>query len=105
MADGKPPEAIRAGSRARTKRRGTQVPRPAHSRMHAEGVVLIGVSEMQLYLFPPSSRALAIVALKNHLTLDCELIPIDLGAVATSALKSISPSIGPARYQHSRMMT
>jgi glutathione S-transferase len=34
---------------------------------------------MQLYLFPPSSRALAIVALKNHLGLDCELRPIDLG--------------------------
>ena len=34
---------------------------------------------MQLYLFPPSSRALAIVALKNHLGLDCVLRPIDLG--------------------------
>jgi glutathione S-transferase len=33
---------------------------------------------MRLYLFPPSSRALAIVALKNHLALDCELNPIDL---------------------------
>jgi glutathione S-transferase len=38
-----------------------------------------GVTEMQLYLFPPSSRALAIVALKNHLGLDCVLTPIDLG--------------------------
>jgi len=34
---------------------------------------------MKLYLFPPSSRVLAIVALKNHLALDCELHPIDLG--------------------------
>jgi glutathione S-transferase len=33
---------------------------------------------MRLYLFPPSSRVLAIVALKNHLALDCELNPIDL---------------------------
>jgi glutathione S-transferase len=34
---------------------------------------------MILYLFPPSSRALAAVALKNYLALDCELQPIDLG--------------------------
>jgi glutathione S-transferase len=34
---------------------------------------------MRLYLFPPSTRALAIVALRNHLALDCELNPIDLG--------------------------
>jgi glutathione S-transferase len=34
---------------------------------------------MRLYLFPPSSRVLGIVALKNHLALDCELKPIDLG--------------------------
>jgi glutathione S-transferase len=34
---------------------------------------------MRLYLFPPSWRVLAIVALKNHLALDCELKPIDLG--------------------------
>jgi glutathione S-transferase len=34
---------------------------------------------MRLYLFPPSTRVLAIVALKNHLALDCELKPIDLG--------------------------
>ena len=34
---------------------------------------------MKLYLFPPSSRVLGIVALKNHLALDCELKPIDLG--------------------------
>jgi glutathione S-transferase len=34
---------------------------------------------MELYLFPPSARALAIVALKNHLGVACELKPIDLG--------------------------
>ena len=34
---------------------------------------------MKLYYFPPSSRALAIVALSKHLGLDCELWPIDLG--------------------------
>jgi glutathione S-transferase len=34
---------------------------------------------MRLHLFPPSSRALGVVALKNHLALDCELWPIDLG--------------------------
>ena len=33
---------------------------------------------MKLYLFPPSSRALGAVALKNHLDLDCELEPVDL---------------------------
>jgi len=33
---------------------------------------------MRLYLFPPSSRALGVVALKNHLQIDCELRPIDL---------------------------
>ena len=34
---------------------------------------------MRLYLFPPSSRVLGIVALKNYLGLDCELQLIDLG--------------------------
>src|SRR6201993_1771694 len=34
---------------------------------------------MRLYLFPPSSRALGVVALKNHLAIDCELRSIDLG--------------------------
>ena len=35
---------------------------------------------MKLYIFPPSPRVLGIVALKNHLALDCEVQPIDLGA-------------------------
>ena len=34
---------------------------------------------MRLYVFPPSSRALGVLALKNHLALDCEVQPIDLG--------------------------
>ena len=34
---------------------------------------------MKLYIFPPSSRALAAMALKGHLGLDCEVRPIDLG--------------------------
>jgi glutathione S-transferase len=34
---------------------------------------------MRLYIFPPSARALGVVALKNHLGLDCEIQPIDLG--------------------------
>jgi glutathione S-transferase len=34
---------------------------------------------MNLYAFPASTRVLAIVALKHHLGLDCELHPIDLG--------------------------
>ena len=34
---------------------------------------------MKLYVFPPSTRVLGIVALKNHLALDCEIQSIDLG--------------------------
>lgn len=34
---------------------------------------------MKLYLYPPSPRVVGIVALKNHLDLDCELRSIDLG--------------------------
>lgn len=34
---------------------------------------------MRLYLFPPSSRVLGIVAIKNYLDLECELVPVDLG--------------------------
>src|SRR5882762_2631945 len=34
---------------------------------------------MKLYMFPPSSRVIAIVALKHHLALDCAMQPIDLG--------------------------
>jgi len=37
------------------------------------------MTTMRLYLFPPSTRALGVVALKNYLALDCELRPIDLG--------------------------
>ena len=41
--------------------------------------VALQVMKMKPYLFPPSPRVLGIVALKNHLALDCELQPIDLG--------------------------
>jgi glutathione S-transferase len=34
---------------------------------------------MKVHLFQPSGRVVGIVALKNHLALDCELQPIDLG--------------------------
>ena len=34
---------------------------------------------MKIHLFPPSGRVVGIVALKNHLAIDCELKPIDLG--------------------------
>ena len=34
---------------------------------------------MKLYIFPPSSRALGIVALKNHLGIECEVMTVDLG--------------------------
>jgi glutathione S-transferase len=33
---------------------------------------------MKLYVFPPSGRALGVVALQNHLALDCEVRTIDL---------------------------
>lgn len=33
---------------------------------------------MKLYIFPPSGRVLGIMALKNHLALDCEVHRIDL---------------------------
>ena len=35
---------------------------------------------MKIYIFPPSGRVIAIVALRSHLALDCELHPIDLGS-------------------------
>lgn len=34
---------------------------------------------MRLYVFPPSSRALGTLALRNHLALECEIQAIDLG--------------------------
>ena len=34
---------------------------------------------MKLYAFPPSGRVLGIVALKNYLEIDCDVVPIDLG--------------------------
>jgi glutathione S-transferase len=34
---------------------------------------------MRLFIFPPSARMLAIVALKNYLNIECEIVPVDLG--------------------------
>lgn len=34
---------------------------------------------MKLCLFPPSARALSVLALKNHLGIDCEVHSVDLG--------------------------
>jgi glutathione S-transferase len=34
---------------------------------------------MKLFVFPPSSRALAVMALRNHLQIDCEIEEVDLG--------------------------
>jgi glutathione S-transferase len=34
---------------------------------------------MKLYVLPPSPRALKVIALKNHLELDCEMHLVDLG--------------------------
>ncbi len=34
---------------------------------------------MKLYIFPPSGRVVGIMALKNHLALDCEVLAINLG--------------------------
>ncbi len=33
---------------------------------------------MKLYVFPPSGRVVALIALKNHLQIDCEIVSIDL---------------------------
>jgi len=34
---------------------------------------------MKIHLFPPSGRVTSVIALKNYLAVDCELVPIDLG--------------------------
>jgi glutathione S-transferase len=49
---------------------------------------------MRLYLFPPSGRVVGIVALKNHLALECELRPIDLarGDQQAPELGSLNPN-------------
>jgi len=49
---------------------------------------------MRLYFFPPSTRALGVVALKNHLALECELRPIDLphGEHRTAEYAALNPN-------------
>jgi len=49
---------------------------------------------MRLYIFPPSGRVLGIVALKNHLALDCEVQPIDLsrGDQLTPEYRALNPN-------------
>src|SRR5262249_44998917 len=55
---------------------------------------------MKLYLFPPSTRVLGIVALKNHLALDFEVQPIDLGS--GDQLTSEYLALNPKKCQRSR---
>ncbi len=33
---------------------------------------------MRLFIFPPSARVLAIVALKDYLNIECQIVPVDL---------------------------
>lgn len=49
---------------------------------------------MKLYAFPPSTRSLAIMALLNHLELDCDLIPVDLsrGDQLSADYKALNPN-------------
>jgi len=49
---------------------------------------------MKLYIFPPSGRALAAVALRNHLALDCDVQAIDLGRgdQLTSEYRALNPN-------------
>src|SRR5215472_5470221 len=55
---------------------------------------------MKLYLFPPSTRVLGIVALKNHLALDREVQPIDLGR--GDQLTPQHLALNPKKSQRSR---
>ena len=50
---------------------------------------------MKLYLFPPSTRVIAVVALKHSLSLDWDSVPVDLGRGdqrASSAVGGLIPS-------------
>jgi glutathione S-transferase len=49
---------------------------------------------MRLYFFPPSSRALGVIALKDHLEIDCELRSIDLsrGDQSTPEYIALNPN-------------
>jgi glutathione S-transferase len=49
---------------------------------------------MELHLFPPSGRSLGVLALANHLAIDCELVPVDLGRgdQRASAYAALNPN-------------
>jgi glutathione S-transferase len=49
---------------------------------------------MRLFIFPPSGRALAIVALKDYLNIECEIVPVDLskGDQCTPAYVAMNPN-------------
>jgi glutathione S-transferase len=53
------------------------------------------LAPIRLVIFPPSSRALALVALANHLDLGCEIHPIDLGKgdQRTAAYAALNPNM------------
>ena len=52
-------------------------------------------SPIKLYVFPPSSRALAVIALGDHLKIGCEIHPIDLskGDQRTTEYAAMNPNM------------
>ena len=58
---------------------------------------------MKLYIFPPSTRVLAIVALKNHLAIDCEIENVDLGRGDQLMPEYMSPRTPTRRCRRSMM--
>ncbi len=49
---------------------------------------------MRLFIFPPSARSLAVVAMKDHLNIECEIVFVDLskGGQATPAYAAMNPN-------------
>jgi len=62
------PTAVNDGDAIRAKADVADLPAPVGA-----------LSPIKLYVFPPSSRALAVIALADHLNIGCEIQPIDLG--------------------------
>jgi hypothetical protein len=52
--------------------------RLTESALAQSGTVAGKAYQMKLFIFPPSARVLAVVALKDCLDIDCEVVPIDL---------------------------